>query len=132
MKLLNPDKLHVTFLTGTASVTKNKPRRYTLTHSDLTGNLFLTIGDDYDKKQISGLYTRLMRDEVLAELITNEELSIYCHGSGGLVIEAIRYGDRTLFERYPGLDQIPVKVYFKSHKSRYHQTENWGVMADYK
>jgi len=94
-----------------------------------------------------------MRDEVTAELIKNEdryELRVYCHVSGGLmlgtaklrnnifhnelplVIESIRYGDRTLFERYPYLDQIPVKVYFHSDKSRYDQTENWGVTADYK
>lgn len=153
MKRLNINKLHVIDLTDTTSGIENLPRRYTLTHSDLTGDLFLTIGDDYDKKQISRLYTRLMRDEVLAELIKNEdsvEFRVYCHVSGGfvfgtakwrsdifhlelpLVMEAIRYGDRNLFETYPNLDQTPVMVYFYSHNSRYNQVENWGVMADYK
>ena len=153
MKRLNPNKLHVTDFTDGSSQIGNLPRRYTLTHSDLTGDLYLTIGDDYDKQQISKLYTRLMRDEVLAELVKDDdrlELRAYCHVSGGLVLgiarwrsdifhlelplvlEAIRYGDRNLFETDPNLDQTPVKVYFRSHKSTYNQVENWGVMADYR
>ena len=153
MKSLNTNKLHVTDLTGTSSGIGNLPRRYTLTHSDLTGDLFLTIGSDYNKKQMSRLYTKLMRDEVLAELTKTEdslELRVYCHVSGGLVfgtaklrsaifhrelrlvIEAIRYGDRDLFEMNPNLDETPVNVYFRSHKSIYNKVENWGVMVDYK
>ncbi len=38
MKQLNPSKLHITDLTGNTSGINNLPRRYTLTHSDLTGN----------------------------------------------------------------------------------------------
>jgi hypothetical protein len=153
MKRLNIDKLHVTDSMGAGARVHKLPRRYTLTHSDLTGDLFLTIGDEYDKKQISKLYTRLMRDEVLAELIKNEdrqELRVYCHVSGGLVfgtaklrsavfhlelplvMEAIRYGDRDLFETDPDLDQTPVNVYFSSRNSKYNRVENWGVMGDYR
>ena len=153
MNRLNPEKLHVKNLTGDAVNLRNLLRRYTITHSDSTGNLFLTIGDDYDKKQVSGLYTRLMRDEVRAELFkidNHQELKIFCHVSGGLVfgtakwrsnifhtelplvLEAIRYGDRSLFETNPELDQIPVTVYFQSRNSRYNQVESRGVIADYK
>jgi hypothetical protein len=153
MKRLNPEKLHVTYLSGTTQDKLILPRHYTLTHSDMTGDLFLTIGDAYDEKQISKLYTRLMRDEVLAELINNGdrlELRVYCHVSGGLVLgtaqwrnsifhaelslvlEAIRYGDRILFETYPNFDQIPVNVYFHPHNNRYNQVETWGLIGDYK
>jgi hypothetical protein len=152
MKRLNSDKLKVTLLTE-PTLNNNLPRRYTLTHSDTTGDLFLTIAKDYDKKQISGLYTRLMRDEVLAELVKNGErleFRVYCHVSGGLVLgtarwrnnilhselplalEAIRYGDRTIIENDANIDLTPVIVYFGSNNSRYNQIENWGVMADYK
>jgi hypothetical protein len=153
MKSLNTSKLHVTDLTGTNRGIGDLPRRYTLTHSDLTGDLFLTISNDYNKKQMSRWYTKLMRDEVLAELIKTEgslELRVYCHVSGGLVfgtakwrsdifhrelpmvMEAIRYGDRNLFETNRDLDQTPVNVYFCSHKSIYNKVENWGVIADYR
>jgi len=127
VKRLNPEKLHVTYLTGTKPGDITLPRRYTLTHSDRTGELFLTIGNEYDTKQVSGLYTRLMRDEVLVELSGEGDspvFRVYCHVSGGfilgtarwrynifqcelpLALEAIRYGG-TLFEKNPKLDDAP-------------------------
>jgi hypothetical protein len=153
MERLNPEKLHVTYLTGTTPENLVLPRLYTLTHSDRTGELFLTIGGQYDKQQISKLYTRLMRDEVLAELADDGDrlvFKVYCHVSGGfiigtakwrynifhselpLVLEAIRYSDRTLFEKNPQLDNTPVLICFQSTDSRFNRVENWGVMADYR
>jgi hypothetical protein len=153
MERLNPEKLHVMYLTGTTPENLVLPRLYTLTHSDRTGELFLTIGGQYDKQQISKLYTRLMRDEVLAELADDGDrlvFKVYCHVSGGfiigtakwrynifhselpLVLEAIRYGDRTLFEKNLQLDNTPVLIHFQSSNSRFNKDENWGVMADYR
>jgi len=152
MGRLKPEKLHVTYLAGITPETLTVPRRYTLTHSDITGQLFLSIGNQYNRKEISKLYTRLMRDEVLAELIPGQDtmiLNVYCHISGGFVfgrakwrfsifcselplaLEAIRHGDRTLFEQNPELDQSPVYVSFQSTDSRFNKVERWGVMADY-
>jgi hypothetical protein len=150
---LNPEKLHVTYLAGTTVGDLVLPRRYTLTHSDITGELFLSIGKQYQLKQISGLYTRLMRDEVLAELSGNGEgpaLRVYCHVSGGpvlgtagwrysifcselhLVLEAFRYGDRTLFDRNRQLNNAPVFIHFQSTHSRFNKVEKWGTMDDYR
>lgn len=153
MQRLNTEKLHVTYLTGTTPELLIVPRRYTLTHSDITGELFLSIGRDYDTKQISRLYTKLMRDEVLAELSDDDDslaFKVYCHVSGGfvigkakwrynifkselpLVLEAIRYGDRSIFEQQPNLDTIPVLIKFKSTDSRFNKVEIWGTMFEYR
>jgi len=153
MKRLNPKKLHVAYLIGTTPEDLFLPRRYTLTHSDITGKLFLTINNEYDTKQISSLYTRLMRDEVLAEFTKEEEglvFKVYCHVSGGfvfgtaklryavfrhelpLVLQAIRFGDRNLFEKIPNLDKTPVFIHFQSTDNRFNKVENWGTMADYR
>jgi len=153
MERLNPNKLHLTYLADTTPESLKLPRRYTLTHSDITGQLFLSIGSEYDTKQISGLYTRLMRDEVLAELAEEEDglvFRVHCHVSGGfvigtakwrynifrselpLVLEAIRHGDRTVFEQDPQLDNTPVLVHFKSTNKRFNKVENWDTMADYR
>ena len=153
MTRLIPKKLHVKYLNGAAPDAPVAPRFYTLTHSDSTGDLFLSIGQCYDKKQISGLYTRLMRDEVLAELRRDSgglSLNVYCHVSGGFVfgrakwryglfsselslaLEAIRFGDEAFFDRNPQLDNIPVVVHFKSTDKRYHKIEKWGSLGDYK
>jgi hypothetical protein len=152
MGRLNPDKLRVSFLNGITPANGTISRRYTLTHSDRTGDLFLSIGSQYDSKKISKLYTKLMRDEVLAELVNNEgklEFRVHCHVSGGfivgsagwrynifrselpLVLEAIRYGDRTLFEKNSELDHIPVYVHFHSGKKQYNIVEQWGTLADF-
>ena len=153
MKRLNPQKLHVAYLTGATSEDLTLPRRYTLTHSDITGELFLTISNAYDTKQISHLYTRLMRDEVLAEFTKEEDglvFRVYCHISGGfvfgtaksryavfchelpLVLEAMRFGDRNLFEKIPNLYNTPVLIHFQSTNNRFNKVENWGTMAHYR
>lgn len=152
MRRLKPEKLQVSFTRGTLPDSLVLPRRYTLTHSDRTGELFLTISSDFDKKQISGLYTRFMRDEVLAEIIRDVcsiTLKVYCHISEGviigtagfrcrifhaelpLVLEAIRYGDRVLFETNPELDDTPVQIHFTSGNRKYAGVEHWGTMNRY-
>ncbi len=153
MTRLRPDKLHVRFAQGVTAEAPLVPRRYTLTHSDTTGDLYLTVGLQYDRQQISGLYTRLMRDEVLAEWREEDKgpaLHVFCHVSGGLafgparwrylifqkelplVLEAFRHGDRKLFEATPALDEATVWVHFCSHRRRYRRKERWGAPADYR
>lgn len=152
MSYLNPQKLHVKFAEGIKPESPVTPRVYTLTHSDSTGDLFLTIGPEIDNSQISGWYTRLMRDEVVAEWRSGDtrELQVHCHVSGGLVLgsagwrdsifrrhlpmvlETFRYGDRALFEAFPELNQAPIKVHFHSNRKRYNRMENWGKLGDYR
>jgi hypothetical protein len=152
MGRLKPEKLHVQFAPDTAPEGPVAPRRYTLTHSDATGDLFLTIGSDYDRQQVSGWYTRLMRDEVLAEWRDEEDgpaLHVHCHVSGGLVLgpagwrdaifrrelplvlEAFRFGDRHLFEIWPELDWAPIWVHFHAAQPHYNRVESWGTLAGY-
>jgi hypothetical protein len=153
MSRLDPAKLHVRFLPGAAPEGPLPPRRYTLTHSDATGDLFLVIGPDYDQDAISGLYMRLMRDEVLAEWQftgRGPALHLYCHVSGGLtfgpaawryrifqqelplVLEALRHGDAALYAADPALDDAPIWVHFRATRRRYQRTERWGTPADYR
>ena len=145
-------RLHVTFGADTARDTLSLPRRYTLTHSDVTGELFLTIARDYDRKQVSGWYTRFMRDEVLAEWLQEGReysLHLYCHVSGGivfgtagmrysifrqhmpLVLQALHEGDRALFENDPELRNTRVYVHFAAWQKRFQGTEEWGMIGEY-
>jgi hypothetical protein len=153
MARLVPSQLHVRFAPGVGPDGPLAPRRYTLTHSDASGELYLTVGSDYDRAQISGLYTRLMRDEVLAEWRDEEDgpaLHVYCHVSGGLafgpagwryaifrrelplVLEAFRHGDRALYQAHPHLDAAPILVHFRSHRRRYRKVQRWATPADYR
>jgi hypothetical protein len=128
------------------------PRRYTLTHSDFTGELFLTVSPEYNYRQTAGLYTRLMRDEVLAEWKADKQamsLHVYSHVSGGLalgsarwrndillahmrmVIEALCYADRDLVARSPELARGRVWVHFHSNNPKYDRVEDWGLLQFY-
>jgi len=152
MKRLNPEKLHVTYLTGADQDRPLSPRCYTLTHSDVTGQLFLSIGREYDAKRLSHWYTRMMRDEVLAEWEMEDGepgLMVHCHVSGGIVfgwagmrngifhrelplaLEAIRFGDRLLIGAHPELDGSVVRVRFHATQARCDVKENWGHLKDY-
>lgn len=152
MSRLNPEKLHLELLPGTQPSGPVVPRFYTLTHSDATGDLHPTVGAEHDRRQISAWHTLLMRDEVLAEWGEGEgkpSLHVHCHVSGGLlvgaakwrdaifrrelpfVLEALRFGDRALFEAHPELDHAPVWVHFGSSDPKYDRTERWGAIGDY-
>jgi hypothetical protein len=151
MTTLYPEKLHVRFI-DTNPTEGTLPRRYTLTHSDRTGDLYLTIGRDFDRGQISGFYTRLMRDEVLAEWRMDDgapALHVFCHVSGGLVLgtaswrasifeyhmpqvlQAFRYGDREHFQTNPELDRAPVHVHFQAREAHLNKVTPWGTCGNY-
>ena len=146
-----PEKLHVQFDQGIKSREADFPRRYTLTHSDATGELFLTIGTTYDHKALSGLYNKLMRDEVLGEWQTGQQprLLVHCHVSGGLVLgpakwresifrqhlpmvlEAMCYGDRGFLLENKELLDADITVYFHAKQDALDCEENWGKVRNY-
>jgi hypothetical protein len=152
MERLNPEKLHVNFIGGANADGPITPRAYTLTHSDSTGDLFLSIGQDYNLPQTSGLYTRLMRDEVLAEWEMNKQITlhVHCHVSGGLVIgpskwrdsifrnhlpmvlEAFWHGDKKLIDIYPQIAKAKIIVHFHAREKKLNKPEAWGVFDDFK
>lgn len=132
MATFNPQKLHVTFKKDLETQVSALQRCYTLTHSDRTGDLFLTIASTYNLEQISGWYTRLMRDEVLGEWQAGDmpSLHLHCHVSGGIVVgparwrakifrqhlpmvlDAICYADRLWLNRNPSLADAPIIIHF--------------------
>jgi len=151
MSRLDINKVHVNRNIGDKT-DLHLPRRYTLTHSDITGDLFLSIDKDYDKRALSNWYTKFMRDEVLAEWQEEKEeqyLVIYCHVCGGicfgwarlrnqilcrelpLAIEAICNGDIRFIENNPTLKEAEVIVDFYATKRGYNKTEHWGKVKDY-
>jgi len=144
---LDPAKLHVEYV-GVTSTEPIIPRRYTLTHSDITSDLYLTLGLDFAYFKLTP-----MRDEVLGEWILNDVnyiYYVYLYVDGmfvsdkkairedvfrrqlPLALEAIRYGDNEFFNAHPKLDYVPIIVYFLSSDPMFNKVENWGTFSDYK
>lgn len=139
----NPDKLSVEYKEGVTATEPIFPRHYTLTHSDLTGELLLTIGNGYAWDKITP-----MRDEVIGEWVQQGDslyifINVYIDQGEfepsilakrnevfrrelPLAITAIRYGDRFFFNQYPQLDQASIIINFMSTYPPYSKQENWG------
>lgn len=147
MERFKPEKLHVEY----RNVTPSEPiigRKYTQTHSDLTVELFVTIGLQYAYDKISP-----NRDEVLAEwrILNNFEyyLLAYVYIGGfdykltekrymifnrelPLALAAIRNGDNPFFKSHPELDKAPIYIYFDSTYPNFRGYRSFGTPSDYK
>jgi len=151
MSELNPQKLHVYLDDKENAQNSIFPRKYTLTHSDSTGNLFLSIGLNYDTKKFSNLYSKLMRDEVLGEWqnVEHIRLDIHCHVSGGIalgpakwrdsifrhhmpmVLEAICYGDKSFLVKNKNFRKAPIYIHFHARQKTLNCIEKWGIIHDF-
>ncbi|NEZ46416.1 hypothetical protein FDF74_04205 [Clostridium niameyense] len=149
MRKLNPKKLHVEFRDN---VTKTEPilgRKYTLTHSDTTGELFLTVGMNYAYNKIT-----LTRDEVLVTFkktnngymllgnvcIDGVYPSIYKSNYRRnifmkelpLALESIIYGDKEFFKAHKDLYNSPIYIIFNSMYPWINNTYYFGTPKLYK
>ena len=133
------------------NVSKCEPiigRKYTLTHSDTTGDLFVTIGLNYARDKFCKF-----RDEVILEWKNDDGNKILygkvlIDGDGifgsekirnrifmaemPLALQAIRYGDREFFKINEELDDAVVLIHFKSDNPHYDKVCNFGNMNMYK
>ena len=148
MSKFQPEKLNVSYKDKISINSSLIPRKYTLTHSDESGELFLSIGSKYDLDQID--YNN--RDEVLGSwekdneyylLITvevdkGEDLSNTIRRDKifrqelPLALMAIIYGDNLLLENNKELYEAPIRVKFNSKINEYNMLEEWGKVKDYK
>lgn len=148
MTKFQPNKLNVSYKDEIGTKNFLLPRKYTLTHSDENGELFLSIGKNYDLDKIN--YN--VRDEVLGswEKDDKEYLLITLEIDNGeeigntinrdrifrqeltLALIAIIYGDNLLFENNKELYESPIRVKFNSKFSEYDTLEEWGQIKDYK
>ncbi|WP_066366436.1 staygreen family protein [Neobacillus fumarioli] len=142
-------KLHTEYLSHTNEWSPIIGRKYTLTHSDTTGDLFLTIGNHYNLAAIN----LKIRDEVVAEWIRNGKQFIFIgkvYISGGefdeysskqrflifqnelkLALTAIFYGDRIFFRYHPELLSSSVYILFKSIYPQFNQILYYGTPQQY-
>jgi Staygreen protein len=149
MSEFNPEKLSATYLPPASIFYPIDNRRYTLTHSDTTGDLYLSTGCHYDFPKINPQ----MRDEVLAEWRREQGQYTLCgkvYVSGGefdeklsqvrfmifkkelpLALSAIVNGDEGFFIYYPWLLDAPVYIYFESVYEQFNQVLYFGTPRQY-
>jgi hypothetical protein len=147
LKKLNPQKVFVQYRDTMTPYGSVIDRKYTITHSDITGELFVFVANWYAEDQI----TR-MRDEVRVAWEQNKKETVLAgfvivDGSGEIgnayirnrifynemptALQALRKADRFLFDKNPNLDNTPVFIHFISGNSIYDKTYGFGVIGIY-
>lgn len=147
MKELSPYKVFAQYRDVMKPYEPVLERKYTITHSDTTGELFVFIASNYAKDQITNI-----RDEVKitwhqserglvligSVLVDNEDIT----GNASIrfnifykeiptALTALRSADRFLFEKEPELDNTPVLIDFISSNPLYDKTYNYGLIGRY-
>ncbi|OLS38581.1 staygreen family protein [Bacillus sp. MRMR6] len=145
MSMFNPSKLTTKYSAPATQFRPLEGRKYTLTHSDTTGQLFLTIGVHYDYLAINPQ----SRDEVLAEWVPQMgEFALIgrVYVSGGefdenyarvrymifqkeldLALKAIVYGDQAFYSNFPWLLDAPIYIQFESVYPQFNQLFYYGT-----
>lgn len=148
MKELNPQKVFVQYRDNIRPYEPVRSRLYTITHSDITAELFVFVGQNYAEDQVTK-----MRDEVrIAWELYKEGFaligSVIVEGDGIIgnaylrddifynemptALQALRQADRFLFDEEPNLDNTPVYIHFISDNPIYNKTYDFGVIGTYK
>ncbi|MFB6467776.1 staygreen family protein [Cytobacillus sp. Hz8] len=149
MDKMHFDKLSVTYLPPATASRPVDGRKYTLTHSDSTGELYLSIGNSYAISSIN----KSFRDEVKAEWVTHLGQYILngtVYVSGGefdeehakqrfiifqnelnQTLAAIVFGDRSFYLNYPWFLDSPIFIHFESNFPQYKQVHYYGTPRQY-
>lgn len=147
MSNFNSNKVFVQYRDKMMPYDPIKGRKYTITHSDFTAQLFVFVGENYAKDQITK-----MRDEVriswekektghilLGSVIVDGEGVVgNTHIRNNIfykemptALKALRQADRFIFEDEPKLDRTPVFIHFISSNPLYDKIYNFGPIEKY-
>lgn len=148
MRKLNPLKVFVQYRDRMKPYEPVNGRKYTITHSDTTAELFVFVAENYAKDQITS-----MRDEVRVAWEQDKKGlaligSVIVDGIGVIgntyirdkiffnemptALQALRQADRFLFDEEPNLDDTPVFIHFISSNPAFDKTYDFGVIGIYK
>ena len=148
MRELNPQKVFVQYRDIMKPYEPVMDRKNTITHSDITAELFVFVAENYAEDQI----TR-MRDEVRIaweqyktgialfgsvivdgdDVIGNAYIrNRIFYNEMPTALQALRQADRFLFDQEPNLDNTPVFIHFISSNPAYDKTYNFGAIGIYK
>ena len=150
MSSFNTQKLSVKLIPPATFANPIEGRKYTLTHSDVTAELFLDIGKEYNYESINWK----MRDEVLAKWVKDTHGRLLLIGKVHVddsqfnenasrvrfaifkkemdtALKGIVYGDRLFYQHYPRLLDAPIYIHYDSVFPQFKQTLYYGTPRRY-
>lgn len=148
--MFDPNKLSTNIIPPANFIHPIQGRKYTLTHSDDTGELFLDIGTTYNYQAIDWK----LRDEVLVELRVDQFNRVCFVGVAHVdqgqfpkeqaqfrynifrkemntALKGIFYGDQPFFSNYPQLLDAPIYIMYESIFPEFHHIVYYGTPRKY-
>ncbi len=147
MKEFHPQKVFVQYRDCMQPTGSVEGRKYTITHSDATADLFVTIADCYAEDRVSR-----MRDEVrlawefhngkpvlMGSVLIDERgmtenscmRSQIFYREMPMALKALRWADRFLFCEDPCLDGAQVWIHFISCNPALDKSYDFGTIGSY-
>ena len=122
----------------------HKGRKYSLSHSDDTGELFLTIGREFyipDDQTVTGEFDKDKEEEddliriyvdidAGGPIESSEKRDFIFRRELPLALAAIAYGDKMFLKNHDLLDALVV-VHFKSRFAKFNVVEQWGRIGKF-
>lgn len=148
MREVNPLKVFVQYRDIMKPYDPVIGRKYTITHSDTTAELFVFVARNYAEDQITA-----MRDEVRVAweqyqngfaligsvIVSDNDVVGNAYIRNGIfykemptALQALRQADRFLFDKEPWLDNTPIFIHFISSNPAYDKIYDFGDIGNYK
>jgi len=144
----SPRQVYIEFREPATPLMPLVDRKYTMTHSDETGDLFVTVGTTFAEDKVGEI-----RDEVRLEWTTMKDSPILygevlIDGEGistnssevrnnifkremPLALQAIYQADKQLFNAQPELKNTPILIRFNSSLPEYNKLYTFGTIGEY-
>lgn len=142
------NQVYIEFREPATALSPLADRKYTMTHSDDTGDLFVVIATDYAEDRINPT-----RDEVRLEWTVIKDTpvlygEVLIDGEGiavgnaeirdtifkremPIALQTIYHADGQLFNANPELRETPIFIHFTSSQALYNKLYNFGTIGEY-
>ncbi len=147
MSYLNPLKVLVQYRGFMEPYGPIYERKYTITHSDLTAELYVFIAKNYAEDQVTSMHDEVRiawqqdgDNLILAGYVTVDGKDIIgspkvrnmiFYNEMPTALQALRQADRFLFDENPIFDNTLVFIKFVSENPDYAKTYNFGPIGNY-
>lgn len=147
MSYLNPLKVLVQYRGFMEPYGPIFERKYTITHSDLTAELYVFIAKNYAEDQVTSMHdeVRIAWEQhgdnlILSGYVTVDGKDIIgspkvrntiFYNEMPTALQALRQADRFLFDENPIFDNTLVFIKFVSDNPDYAKTYNFGPIGNY-
>ncbi len=147
MSDIDKSKVLVEYRDGVCEKSPVIGRKYTVTHSDVTGELYVTIGREYATDLFSEIRDELLLTifccdnsvrirgvvqlDVAGKAFDREKRMQIFTNEMSKALQAVRYADHEFFEKHKFLDYEPILLRFASKDTRYDRIYHFGSMRDY-